>query len=162
MGILKIYFLSPYFMKNIKKFFMLFLATACFFTGFHGAVQAYPSKEQFPPNSIQAFWGCHFKVNNPHNSAHERGKINVVAQFTCNAPVVQIDMIVQLARDGYIVSTEHFIGSGVSSFEGNASTPCVSGMYQGGAVAVITFPPGSASTSRTLHANSNQIYLTCS
>jgi len=114
-----------------------------------------------PKKPLQDFWSCNFHVDDPHHSTHEPGNINVVAKFNCNMPVVEITLIVQLARDGNIISTQPYVGTNVTSFEGNTATPCVSGMYQGGAIAIITLPPGSASTSRVLRANSNQRYLTC-
>jgi hypothetical protein len=121
---------------------------------------ATPSPPESPPAGIV---DCTFRVDNPHESMHFPGTVNVIATLTCNRPVSGIEMTIGLARDGQEVISRTFTNSGVASLRENVATtlPCVSGAYQGAAVALVSFPPPSLPASGILHANSATLPVTC-
>lgn len=103
---------------------------------------------------------CSLRVDYPHNSGHNIGRINVVAKVECTHAVPQIQITVVLARDGSEVSRSTLAGSNRYSFEWHTDTPCVDGLYQGAAQAIVTFPPGIA-LDNTLEGYSSPREITC-
>lgn len=85
---------------------------------------------------------CKVQIQNPHNSSHVRGTVNVVTTVKCTARVADIKLNVQLYRNGRQVASRGFNRAGVNSLKGNAAHACSSGNYQGRAQVTVTFPPG--------------------
>ncbi len=104
---------------------------------------------------------CNLHVDYPHKSAHEKGKVNVVARTVCTGNVSDIEMTINLTRDGNIVSTSTFTNAGNILLIGYTATPCVSGLYQGEATATVNFLPGSWTPRNTLHAVSDAKIIDC-
>jgi hypothetical protein len=85
---------------------------------------------------------CKVQIQNPHNSSHVRGTVNVVTTVKCTARVADIKLNVQLYHNGRQVAARGFNRAGVSSLQGNAAHACASGSYQGRAQVTVAFPPG--------------------
>lgn len=84
---------------------------------------------------------CKLNVQNPHNSSHVPGTVNVVATINCDGVVAYLDMWVSLFRDNTEVSYAHNSASVTSSLQANTAVSCVPGTYFGGATGAVTFPP---------------------
>ena len=85
---------------------------------------------------------CTIVVHNPHKSSHVPGVVNVISRTQCTAPVPSIDGIVGLYRNGARASVHAGANRGVAALQLSTAAPCVSGNYQGAAIADIIFPPG--------------------
>ncbi len=85
---------------------------------------------------------CKVQIQNPHNSSHVRGTVNVVTTVKCSARVADIKLTVELFHQGRQVASRGFNRAGVASLQGNAAHACASGEYQGKAQVTVTFPPG--------------------
>lgn len=85
---------------------------------------------------------CTIQINYPHDSGHNPGNINVTGSITCTAPVTVLDIGVGLYLDEYLLASNYKVGTG-AYISTNAATPCLlPGVYQGGVVGAVTFPPG--------------------
>lgn len=116
------------------------------------------SAEELPPIN------CVISTQNPHESSHLLGTVNVVGSVSCNLPVAGIGLTVALYDSGVLVSTSSG-GTGPTTYYSlNASTStCVPGIYQGMTTANIVPPPGYAVfyTSGTNTAYSSYTVLDC-
>jgi hypothetical protein len=104
---------------------------------------------------------CTLSIGNPHKSTHVPGTVNVVATWTCTAPVSSLSMTVRLFRNGVRVAQRSFSNSGRSFLSGNAAASCVSGNYRGNATGTVVFPPGYEPPSSTLFVRSPLKSITC-
>lgn len=104
---------------------------------------------------------CTLRVDNPHNSTHVPGAVNVVATALCSSAVSSINMLVGMALNGVEITRSSFGNSGSAFLQGNAAAPCVSGTYQGAAAATVTFPPGYVPSTSTMNANSARLPIGC-
>lgn len=105
--------------------------------------------------------GCQFQVDRPHKSTHVPGTVNVIAWVRCNCPVDRIEMTLGLALNRVEVKRDTFANSGSAYLEGNVAAPCVSGTYNGAAVATITFPPGAFPRTGNGNAGSGNVNIIC-
>ncbi len=85
---------------------------------------------------------CQLKANNPHNSTHVPGTVNMVATIICTGPVSQLSINAGLYYNGSLIATGSKSNSGSATVQANAATSCVSGTYQGGATGSVVFPSG--------------------
>jgi len=85
---------------------------------------------------------CYVRIDNPHQSTHNPGQINVVASVDCTAPVTLIYMKVGLYRAGVLVAYKYFDSTGSGHLSGQANTACVTGTYTGAADVSVDFPTG--------------------
>src|SRR5579883_3097150 len=88
--------------------------------------------------AAQAFTTCEVHVDDPHESAHFPGTVNVEAKVKCEGPVPHIEMVILLIREGRVIVTKKSENWGYSSLKSNVVTPCVTGTYQGGIAATVT------------------------
>jgi hypothetical protein len=113
------------------------------------------------PGAPIAIAGCHFQVDKPHKSTHVPGTVNVVGWIQCNRPVERIEMTLGLALNGVELKSATFANTGSAYLQGNVAVPCVSGTYNGAAVARVTFPPGSFPRIGNGHAGSGNVSIIC-
>jgi hypothetical protein len=85
---------------------------------------------------------CTLQVQNPHNSSHVKGTVNVVATIGCTAPVSGLAIAVGLYRNGTLVSTGSNSNVGSASIQANAAIACTTATYTGAADGAVIFPPG--------------------
>ncbi len=105
---------------------------------------------------------CVLNVQNPHNSSHVGGTVNVVARVTCTSPVESITVRAALYRNGALVKDSGpSTRTGVASYQNNAAVSCVSGRYQGWGSNVIQYPPGYTPSSTSGTAVGNAVDITC-
>jgi len=107
---------------------------------------------------------CTLKVNNPHESGHGPGNVNVTGSITCSAPVSFIDLGVGLYLNNYLISSSYKPGYGTYVTTNAAATCLLPGIYAGGAVGSVTFPPGFVppwGNFGGLEVYSPDFYLTC-
>jgi hypothetical protein len=105
--------------------------------------------------------GCQFQVDRPHKSTHVPGTVNVISWVRCNRPVDRIEMTLGLALNGVELKRDTFANSGSAYLEGNVAVPCVSGTYNGSAVATITFPAGAFPRTGNGNAGSGDVNIIC-
>lgn len=106
-------------------------------TGAHAA-----SLSSAPSGAAKAIV-CTPQVQNPHNSSHVNGTVNIVVTLKCTSAVPQINIRAALYFDGRLVkqSGQRTVRNS-SSAKNNAAVPCRSGTYQGWMSFGVLFPPG--------------------
>jgi hypothetical protein len=106
---------------------------------------------------------CELSIDNPHNSTHVPGVINVEAHVSCTAPVTSIDLEVLLVGSDGTADLKPFGGVATASLEGNAVVPCNpdGATYEGVAQATVTWPPGFEPSSDTWPVDSPEVSLAC-
>lgn len=106
---------------------------------------------------------CTLNVQNPHNSSHVAGTVNVVATITCDAPVSALAINVGLYFNGALVASSGPVTNAGSAFiQGNAAVPCANGTYTGGATGAVIFPAGFSPPSGTWpEVFGNTVSITC-
>jgi hypothetical protein len=102
------------------------------------------------------------KVNNPHDSHHVDGRVNVIAVVSCTAPVSSIAGAISLRRDGISVATKGASSTGLATLRLQTAAVCVNGVYHAIAAASIAYPPGSIPQSSFLQASSRTLPVNCS
>ena len=104
---------------------------------------------------------CEIQAQNPHNSTHVPGTVNVVGTTRCDHPVASILMRIVLYKNGTPVA------SGISgrvvgaSAQVNAATPCSPGVYTGLVAFWIVFPPLYFPPSGVGLVRSSSVSITC-
>lgn len=86
---------------------------------------------------------CRPNVQQPHNSSHVRGTINVVSTVTCTQAVASIAVRTALYRNRKRVrmtGARYFPNSRLGA--NNAAVPCRPGTYLGAMSWTVRFPPG--------------------
>ena len=105
---------------------------------------------------------CTPNVQNPHNSSHVNGTVNVVVTLSCTAPVTYISIRAALYRNGSLVKDS---GSktvyGTSSAQNNAAEPCHNATYQGWMSYYVQFPPGYTPPSGSSQGFGNAVAIVC-
>lgn len=105
---------------------------------------------------------CVLNVQNPHNSSHVRGSVNVVVTMTCTSPVDAISVRAALYRNGVLVKDSGTSTStGVTFKQNNAAVSCVNGSYTGWGADNVQFPPGYTPSSGSGTAVRNTVSITC-
>jgi hypothetical protein len=117
-----------------------------------------PCTSTCPPADLV---NCNVRVDDPHDSGHVGGTVNMIARVKCDRPVAAIKLVVRLKRDGQEVILNDFSNSGVAALQGKANTPCVDGTYQGEAAAEGTYFPPSFPATGTFGAKSATKEITC-
>ncbi len=85
---------------------------------------------------------CDKKVNNPHNSSHVPGMVNIVVTLTCSEPVFNVRLRVALYFDNGLVAESGYRSFGDTSYaRENVAVTCRPGIYQGWGYAEYTLPP---------------------
>jgi hypothetical protein len=105
---------------------------------------------------------CTPQVQNPHNSSHVNGTVNVVVTLSCSSSVTYISIRAALYRNGSLVKDS---GSktvyGTSKAQNNAAVPCSNATYQGWMSYYVQFPPGYTPPSGASSGYGNSVYITC-
>lgn len=115
-----------------------------------------------PTNAAaQTVISCTLAIQNPHNSTHVIGTVNVVATWTCTEPVSSLAMTVSLFLDGVLVAQMSFSNAGQAFLQGNAAQTCVPGAYFGQATGTVVFPPGYDPPEGSGTVQSPTILITC-
>lgn len=105
---------------------------------------------------------CTLNVQNPHNSSHVGGTVNVVVVLTCTSAVPYISIRAALYRNGGLVKD-----SGAKSVynsrtaQNNAAVACSDANYRGWGSFAVTFPPGYAPPTGAGSGYGNQVYIDC-
>jgi hypothetical protein len=105
---------------------------------------------------------CTPNVQNPHNSSHVKGTVNVVVTLKCTSAVSSISIRAALYRNGHLVAQ-----SGVrtvrntSSAQNNAAKACQSGTYVGWMAYVVVFPPGYVPPTGSSSGFGRSVKITC-
>lgn len=104
---------------------------------------------------------CTLQIDNPHSSSHVPGTVNVVARWTCTAPVTSLEISVQLFLNGVEVASGANDNAGQAFLQANAATTCVPGEYSGTASGTVVFPPGFEPPSGGGSVASPTVLITC-
>ncbi len=92
---------------------------------------------------------------------HVPGAVNVISRTQCTAPVASLDGIVGLYRNGSGVSFHTGRNFGVAALQLSTAGPCVTGVYQGHAIADVVFPPGFIPAGGRIGNSSVGVGITC-
>ena len=111
--------------------------------------------------SAQTTITCTLTIDNPHQSTHAPGKVNVVSKLTCTAPMSSVSMTVTLYRNNAPVGQNSCSNAGNPALRCNAAAPCVKGSYVGTSTGTAVAPPGFKPPSQTKTVISNTVPITC-
>lgn len=131
------------------------------------------SSKSVPSNTAAAaiFFTCTINAQNPHNSGHQPGTINVQAVTSCTPAGATITMVVTLWKrdvpppgvpplpDIPENSTPPVVGA--NYVQANTAIPCSPGTYYGAADAVTVFPLGAIPPGGTIGSSSAAVPITC-
>jgi hypothetical protein len=150
----------------MSKKFLIFIEATMLAIGLSACGATADEFEEEPevaaaPGAPITIAGCHFQVDRPHGSTHFPGTVNVIGWIQCNRSVERIEMTLGLALNGVELKSATFANSGSAYLKGNVAVPCVSGTYNGAAVAKVTFPPGSLPRIGNGHAGSGNVDIIC-
>ena len=109
---------------------------------------------------------CEHTVENPHNSGHVPGTINVIGEVACTAWMYQIRVIVHLQKQACLfglcvwdlVAFTNPPATGNSYVWANAATSCSPGHYRGRINTWVTWPDG---VTTYFYWIGNSEHLTC-
>lgn len=106
---------------------------------------------------------CNLNVQNPHNSTHVPGSVNVVVTVQCTSQVAAIALRSALYYEGGLVSDSgSSTSTGVAFKQSNAAwSPCVSGSYVGWGSTNVQFPPGYTPASGSITSYGNTVSILC-
>jgi len=105
---------------------------------------------------------CNLNVQNPHNSSHVNGFVNVVVTVTCTSPVDAISLRAALYFEGGLVKDSgSSTSTGVAFKQSNAARSCISGSYTGWGSTIVQFPPGYTPASGSSTAFGNTVSILC-
>ena len=112
---------------------------------------------------------CVLNVQNPHNSSHVPGQINVVATFNCSAPTASLGISVTLwksfcdpqCQQQPYGSTGTSNNTNSRSISAQSNGNCTPGDYVGVASARLVSPPGFTPPIATTGAQGNTVSITC-
>lgn len=121
-----------------------------------------PDTAPSPDASQAARIDCDLNVQNPHNSRHVGGMVNVVVVATCTSTVTSISLNAALYRDDHRVKESGATTSyGVKSKQANAAVACSNGTYQGWGNYAVVFPPGYKPQSGSKSKFGTKVNITC-
>jgi hypothetical protein len=105
---------------------------------------------------------CTPNVQNPHNSSHVNGTVNVVVTLTCTSVVPQINIRAALYFNGNLVkdSGQKTVNNS-NVARNNAAVPCKNGTYQGWMSYGVLFPPGFVPQTGASSGFGNAVSITC-
>lgn len=135
-------------------------------------VQTYTGSETTtsPSPDIVPAIVCNLKVDNPHNSGHVAGKINVEATLSCkglnpaySSVTVQLYKIVCTPNCNAVAYGAAGSASGTykQSITANSAGSCTPGQYYGAAYGYIQAPPGVNPPTGHLEAAGRTVSITC-
>jgi hypothetical protein len=105
---------------------------------------------------------CTPNVQNPHNSSHVNGTINVVVTLTCTSVVPQINIRAALYKNGLLVKDSGQRTFNNTAFaQNNAAVPCSNGTYQGWMSYGVLFPPGFTPPTGASSGFGNAVSIVC-
>jgi hypothetical protein len=104
---------------------------------------------------------CTPKVNNPHNSSHVGGTVNVQVTMTCTYPVEKISITAALWQGNSLLKAVNGTAYGKAKSASNAPVTCRDGSYQGSGTWVVTFPYGYVPRVQTGGARSSTVRIDC-
>ena len=106
---------------------------------------------------------CTVSIDNPHNSSHVGGTVNVVSHISCSpgSLMALLSLDTQLWRSGGQVAANHGQVAGFYWLDNNAAVGCVSGGYVGNATARLTPPPGYTPASASATVSSPLVTIAC-
>jgi hypothetical protein len=105
---------------------------------------------------------CTPNVQNPHNSTHVGGTVNVVVTLSCTGVVPYISIRAALYRNGALVKDSGAKAVYGSSFaQNNAAVACSSATYQGWMSYYVEFPAGYSPPSGASSGFGNSVPITC-
>jgi hypothetical protein len=105
---------------------------------------------------------CTPNVQNPHNSSHVNGTVNVVVTLSCTSVVPQINIRAALYFNGLLVRDSGQRTVNNSNFaQNNAAVPCRNGTYQGWMSYGVLFPPGYVPPTGASSGFGNAVSITC-
>ncbi len=118
------------------------------------------------PNTVIT---CNLNVQNPHNSTHVGGTINVVATIGCNVPAASLSIAVTLwksvcdpgCQQVPYGATGTNSNAGSASIQANSAAACTSGDYFGVASGEIVSPPGYTPPSGSVSGQGATVSITC-
>jgi hypothetical protein len=111
--------------------------------------------------SVQSVISCYLYIDNPHRSTHQPSTTNTLARWICSQPVARLTLRIYVYRNDIFVTESSAGNSGRARVQANATTRCVSGTYQGIALASVVFPPGYEPPTDTADDTSNSVYISC-
>jgi hypothetical protein len=104
---------------------------------------------------------CTVNVQNPHNSSHVGGTVNVISTILCTGAMSGLAQYVGLYYNNVLVGEAYNSNSGVASLTGNFATACKSGTYVGASSYLEVAPAGYVPAYTEGEANSNVVSITC-
>jgi hypothetical protein len=126
------------------------------------AAVSWPSSSGRQSSAATAEIVCNPNVQNPHNSTHVNGTVNVVVTIGCTNVVPEITIRAALYRNGLLVAD-----SGLRSVFGNnfaqtnAAVPCQDATYQGWMYYGVNFPPGYVPPFGSSSGFGNSVPIVC-
>lgn len=102
---------------------------------------------------------CDLQINNPHNSSHVFGTVNVVAKITCSSQVA-VSVTAYLYPPVPYQPIRGATGRGTTTASSNAAKACTNGTYQGYATATVAIPAGYSGPS-SASGYGNAINIIC-
>jgi len=85
---------------------------------------------------------CDLRIDNPHNSGHVLGTVNVEAVITCSSQVSSLSVTAYLYPPVPYAPVRGATARGTITAKSNAAKSCTNGTYQGYARATVVIPPG--------------------
>ncbi|WP_035791901.1 hypothetical protein [Kitasatospora mediocidica] len=124
-----------------------------------GSITAVRPADGFAPQDTIV---CTPQVQNPHNSSHVNGTVNVVVTLKCTKAVPDIAIRAALYRNNLLVkdSGQKNVANS-SSAQNNAAVPCSNANYQGWMSYGVAFPPGYTPPTGSGSGFGNQVSITC-
>jgi len=106
---------------------------------------------------------CDVSVDDPHNSSHVPGTVNVVASVSCPGPIENITLQAHLLQPPPGSTINGRTVYGIQNISANAAnTSCINGTYQGHATGSLTFPPGYSPHTESINVYGISKAITCS
>lgn len=105
---------------------------------------------------------CEKKVNNPHESTHVPGTVNIVVSLVCSAVVYNVRLRISLYFNGKEVATTSYRTFGdTAGASTNLAVPCRTGVYQGWGYADWENPVGDDPHKAKLEGWGFKVKVTC-
>jgi hypothetical protein len=119
--------------------------------------------------SPDATYSCTLNVQNPHNSSHVGGTINVVATISCGIAVTRMSLQVTFykvvcdPRCGTVPygTTGSSVTYSNRTIQANSAAACSSGSYFGEAYGSIVAPPGFSPPTGTVEGPGATVAISC-
>ena len=110
---------------------------------------------------VAGYIHCNVTIDNPHNSGHNPGNVNVVSHVTCDNIVSSIAITTRLFRSGIQVASTPAYRADFNFLNGNAAVSCLNASYGGVADVTVVFPPGYTPASGSTTVGTPVVPITC-